>query len=193
MTTTIPRQVVNARRIAGVILVLSALGTVIMLVILTTRWVTQPPAVAGATGTPAVPASVPQPPAIQPPVSPQAALQQEVDGDHHHVEALVGYWVPQLSSKTVGLKADGIVYGYGEILDHFNWIKERYPHALLLRSDDYASFKRSGYWVTVMPVTYTSGAEANSWCDYEGIDPDNCFARLLLRTGGPDGATLPRK
>jgi hypothetical protein len=197
MTTTIPQQVVNARRIAGVILVLSALATVIMLVILAAWWSTQPPSVAGATGspsnTPTIAASVPAQPAIQPSVSPQVALEHEADGDRQQVEALVGSWVPQLSSKTVGLEADGITYGYSEILDHFNWLKARYPQALLLRSDGYASFEMSGYWIIVMPVTYTSGAEANSWCDYEGIDPDNCFAKLLRHTGEASGTTLFRQ
>lgn len=50
--TTIPRSVVNARRTAGVILVLSALGTIIVLVMLAARWSTPPPSVSGAMGTP---------------------------------------------------------------------------------------------------------------------------------------------
>jgi hypothetical protein len=49
--TTIPRSVVNARRTAGGILVLSALGTVIVLIMLAARWSTQPPFVSGAMGT----------------------------------------------------------------------------------------------------------------------------------------------
>jgi hypothetical protein len=50
--TTIPRSVVNARRTAGGILVLAALGTVIVLIMLAARWSTQPPSVSGAMGTP---------------------------------------------------------------------------------------------------------------------------------------------
>jgi len=50
--TTIPRSVVNARRAAGGILVLSALGTVIVLIMLAARWSTQPPSVSGTIGTP---------------------------------------------------------------------------------------------------------------------------------------------
>lgn len=195
--TTIPRSVVNARRTAGGILVLSALGTVIMLIILAAWWSTQPPSVAGAMGTPsntpAVSASVPQQPVLPQHVSPQVALQQEVDRDRQQVETLVDYWMPQLSSKNVGLKADGITYGYGEILDHFNRLKARYPQVLLLRSDDYASFKANGYWVAMMPLKYANGTEANSWCDAQNIDLDNCFAKLLRHTGGTQGATLSRK
>lgn len=50
MTTTIPRQVVNARRAAGAILLVATLGTVIMLVLLVASWSTRPPTVA-TTGT----------------------------------------------------------------------------------------------------------------------------------------------
>lgn len=197
MTTTIPRQVVNARRIAGVILVLSALGTVIMLVLLAAWWATQPSSVAGTTGTlsntPTITAPGPQQPVSQQPVSAEVALQQQVEGDRPQVEALVDSWVPQLSAKAVGLEADGIIYGYGEILDNFNSLKARYPQALLLRSDDYVNYELNGYWITVMPITYSSGVAANSWCDDQGIDPDNCYAKLLRLTGGPDGTTLLRK
>jgi hypothetical protein len=50
--TTIPRSVVNARRTAGGILALSALGTIIVLIMLAARWSTQPPPVSGAMGAP---------------------------------------------------------------------------------------------------------------------------------------------
>lgn len=192
MTTTIPRQITKARRIAGVLLVLSALGTVIVLVIVAAWWATQPPSVAGATGTPSNTPTTTVP-RTQQPVSAEVALQQQVERDRLQVEALVDSWVPQLSAKAVGLEADGIVYGYDDILHHFKSLRARYPQALLLRSDDYVNYRLKGYWVTVMPIKFTSGASANSWCDSEGIDPDNCYAKLLLHTGGPDGTTLPRK
>jgi hypothetical protein len=50
--TAIPRSVVNARRTAGGILVLAALGTVVVLVMLAARWSTQLLSVSGAMGTP---------------------------------------------------------------------------------------------------------------------------------------------
>lgn len=196
MTTTAPRQVVRGRRTAGVILVIATLGTVIMLVILFAQWWTQPPtvvAIGTQSTTPAVLASAPAQPSFAPPVSPDVALQQQADNDRQNVDALVGYWVPQLSSKTIGLTADGITYGYQEILDYFRSTQARYPQALLLRSDDYTSFKMSDYWVIVIPTPYSSGAEANSWCDTEDIDADNCFAKLLTHSGSYEGTTLLRK
>lgn len=202
MTTTVPQQVVSGRRTAGVILVIATLVTVIMLIILFSQWWTQPPTVvsAGASPTtPAVLASASAPPSFTPPpsftvpVSAAEALQQQADNDRQNVEALVGYWVPQLSSKTVGLAADGITYGDEDILDHFRSTQARYPQALLLRSDDYTSFKLNGYWVIVIPARYSSGADANSWCDTEGIDADNCFAKLLTHSGSYEGTTMSRK
>lgn len=197
MTATIPSQVVNARRAAGAILILSALTAVVMLAVLYSWWSTQPPSVAVTTGTqsnaPTVATPVPASPTIQQPVSAQVALQREVEADRRQVEALVGSWVPQLSSKTVGTRADDIIYGYDEIRSHFNGLKARYPQALLLLSGDYASFDKSDYWVVVIPTTYGDGTAANSWCDAEYIDRDNCFAKLLRHVGGSRGTTLLRR
>jgi hypothetical protein len=195
VTTAIPSQVVNARRAAGVILILSALTAAITVVALIAWWWTQPPSVAAMPGAtaPTITTPVSAPPTIQQPVSYQEALQRQVDADHQQVEALVGHWIPQLSSKTVGTRADGIVYSYAEILAHFNGLKARYPRALLLSSNDYTSFDLSNYWVVVIPITYDNGAAANSWCDTEGIDRDNCFAKLLRHAGGSQGTTLLRK
>ena len=192
MTTTVPRQVVSARRVAGAILIVAALGTVVMFVILFASLSTRPTTVVAArtTSNPALP---PTTPPIAPPVSPDVALQQQVDADRPQVETLVGEWVPQLSSKTVGLVADGIVYDHYEILTHFHSLQARYPQALLLRSDDFASFEMKGYWVVVVALPYPDGATANHWCDTENIDPDNCFAKQLMHTGGHAGTTLSRK
>lgn len=202
--TAIPPQIVTARRVAGGMLVLSALVTVV-LVIVWAWWSAQPRSVVTApvtgSGISAPPATAPAQPTAQPTaqltaqpaVSPDVALQQQVDADRPQVEALVGYWVPQLSSKTVGLEADGIVYDDRAILDHVDSLKARYPQALLLRSDDYTSYEKGGYWVVVMPVTYPDGAGANSWCDAQGIDPDQCYAKLLQHSGGAAGTTLHRK
>ena len=197
MTTAIPSHVVNARRTAGVILVLSAFTAVIIVVVLLSWWWTQPPSVAAITGiqsnVPTLATSVPAQPPIQQPASAQVVLQRQVNADRQQVEPLVGYWVPQLSSKTVGTRADGIIYGHDEILSHFNGLKARYPGALLLRSNDYTSFDKSDYWVVVIPAKYGDGTKANSWCDTEGIDRDDCFAKLLRRVGGSQGTTLLRK
>ena len=192
-----PERIISGRRTAGGILVLSALTTVIMLVILLARCSADPPpssrALVTPSPTPTTTASAPQQTARQQPLSAQAELQQEVAGDRPRVETLIGSWVPQLSSKFVGLKADGITYGHRDILDHFNRTKIRYPDVLILYSGDYTSYTAKNYWVVVRPIPYNSGSAANAWGDNQRIDPDNCFAKLLLHTGGPDGTTLSRK
>lgn len=108
------------------------------------------------------------------------------------VDNLVGYWVPQLSSKRIGLEADGIVYDHDAILASHSALKGRYPEALLLWSGDYATFKADDFYVTITPVPFEAGDDANAWCETEDIPPDDCFAKRIDHTGGPQGATLPR-
>ncbi|WP_328603206.1 hypothetical protein OG943_24290 [Amycolatopsis sp. NBC_00345] len=123
---------------------------------------------------------------------PEAVLRAQAAADYPQVEELAGQWVPQLSSKAVGTQDDGITYGNAAILAHYRQLKSRQPSALLLSSGSYSTFKNAGYWVIVLPQGYTSGPAANSWCDAAGIDANNCFAKLLSHTSGPQGATLNR-
>lgn len=124
---------------------------------------------------------------------PEAVLRAQAAADYPQVEALTGQWVPQLSSKAVGTQDNGITYDNAAILAHYRQLKIQQPTALLLSSGDYSTFKNAGYWVIVVPVGYSSGPAANSWCDAAGIDADNCFAKLLSHTAGPQGATLNRR
>ncbi|MFF1608256.1 hypothetical protein ACFVYA_10790 [Amycolatopsis sp. NPDC058278] len=123
---------------------------------------------------------------------PGIALQQQAESDAAGVEALAGQWVPQLSSKAVGTRDNGTVYDNASILDHYRTLKSSYSSVLLLRSDSFSTFKRRGFWVVVMPEPASTGQAANSWCDTHGIDANNCFAKLLSHTAGPEGATLNR-
>lgn len=132
-------------------------------------------------------------PIITGPDAAQKALAQQVESDRSAVGRLVGYWVPQLSSKRLGLVHEGITYGYLEIWQDFVEIKTRYPEALLLWSGDFATFKFDNFWITVMPMTYTTGESANSWCDSAGIPAEDCYAKKLDLTGGYEGATMHRR
>ena len=125
-------------------------------------------------------------------VDPHTMLDQEVADDRATVESLDGSWVPQLSAKKPGLHANGMTYDYASIWQDFQEIKSRYPDAVLLWSGDYASFKSADFWITVEPDPSTAGADANAWCDAQGIGPDDCFAKLVSHSHGPSGATLPR-
>ena len=54
------------------------------------------------------------------------------------------------------------------------------------------TFRYSGYYVTMIPRTFSTAAGANAWCDSEGFATGNCFAKRLSHTDGPDGNTVER-
>jgi hypothetical protein len=139
----------------------------------------------------------PTTPSPQPvPADPATALDElnlQVEADRADAEALVDRWVPQLSAKRPGLVANGVTYDHDEILADFRATQTRYPDALLLYSGEYSSFKNGDFWITVMPLPHADGPAANSWCDGQGIGPDDCYAKMISHTVGYDAATLLRK
>jgi serine/threonine-protein kinase len=124
--------------------------------------------------------------------SAQAALQQQVSADSSSVEQLVGSWVPELSAKKVGLVVNGVTFDYQAILADYQQQAAAHPGALLLRSDDYTNFKLSGFWITVAPQSFNNPADANSWCDSQNIDANDCFAERIMHTGNYQGNTVYR-
>lgn len=119
-------------------------------------------------------------------------LTRQISLDRPQVQSdLAETWVPQLSSKRVGLVANGISYGYTEILnDH---VALRSTHgARLVWSGDWSTFGRGDFYVTVAPVSFSTPAEANAWCDRQAIDSTNCFAKRLSTTAGTVGSTVSR-
>jgi serine/threonine-protein kinase len=100
-------------------------------------------------------------------------------------------WVPQLSSKMLGTVDNGVSYNYERILQDFLQLKNRYPGAnlQLLRSGDWSTFEKSGYWVTIAGVTYPTSGGALEWCREEGLDSHNCFAKLISTTHSADHST----
>lgn len=139
------------------------------------------------------PGSIPVPmSSTSAPVSPFEALQQQALDDAATVEGLVGYWVPQVSSKKLGPTTDGTSFGYPEILTDFQFWKATFRDAVLLRSDDFSSFNSAGYWVTMIPAPFSTAQEANGWCDERGTPADDCFAKRLSHTEAPAGNTVHR-
>ncbi|MCA1704377.1 MAG: zinc ribbon domain-containing protein [Actinobacteria bacterium] len=100
-------------------------------------------------------------------------------------------WVPQLSSKQWGLVVDGMTYRYTDILNDHLRLRSAYD-ARLVWSSDWSSFGKDNFYVTVAPVPFTTPAAANAWCDTQGIDPENCFAKRLSAVAGPEGSTVSR-
>jgi hypothetical protein len=121
-----------------------------------------------------------------------ATLQGLVEADRPTVEGVVGSWVPQLSAKHEGTKADGITYDDASILSHYSSLAARYPSAAVLWSGDWPVFNGSDYWVVVYPQSFSTAAAANAWCDAQGFPADDCLAKKLSHSGGPAGTTVPR-
>lgn len=123
----------------------------------------------------------------------QADLQNQATSDQPKVETLDGSWVAELSAKTPGMVVNGTTYDYEMIWQDYQQQVAAHPGALLLNSSDYSTFALGGYWVTVMSQQFASGADANAWCANQGIDANDCFAKLISHTAGPQGSTVPRQ
>ena len=121
-----------------------------------------------------------------------ASLQAQVDADRSRVDALEGTWVPQLSAKHEGTVADGISYDDDAIWSHFTSLAARYPSTALLYSGDWSVFKGSDFWVVIHPQAFSTADGANAWCSAQGLPADDCFAKQLSHSAGPDGTTKPR-
>lgn len=165
----------------------------------TTSLAVSPSTVATATTVAPTPTAAPAPAA--PDADQQARLQimSIVEQDRPQVDALLDQWVPQLSSKAVGLDVpDDTVGAYTApmiLSDHLAY-KDRYApqgiSVLLLHSDDY-NFKLPGYWVTVAAVTFPTADAANAWCDAQNIKDTDCFAKELSHTIGWQGSMKSRE
>ncbi|RTL70678.1 MAG: zinc ribbon domain-containing protein [Pseudonocardiaceae bacterium] len=123
---------------------------------------------------------------------PAAALQRQITADRATAEGLVGRWVPQIGSKTPGLVVNGRTFDEASILADFTVSRSRFPQAILLRSDDYTSFRRGGFFVTLVGLPFATAQEANAWCDQQNLLRDDCFAKRLSHTEGPEGNSLAR-
>jgi hypothetical protein len=106
---------------------------------------------------------------------------------------LENWWVPQISSKRVGLFADGITYNNVDILRDHLTLRQRYLGVRLIWSGNWTSFSGSNWWITVIGQPVSTAILANQWCDDQRIDADNCFAKMISSIYGPDGTTVLRK
>jgi serine/threonine-protein kinase len=122
----------------------------------------------------------------------EADVRGQVAHDHAVAEGLVGSWVPQLSSKSVGLVVHGVTYGYPEIMADFRRLQASYPDVVMVDSGDYNNFSRKDFFVTLKAETFGSADQANAWCDQQGFAPEDCHAGRLTHTGGPAGNSKPR-
>lgn len=124
------------------------------------------------------------------PDDPKKALKQLADSDGQTAKSeLNGKWVPQLSSKRVGLEAEGKTWDEESILEEFEGLREEFPRVKLIWSGDFSSFKEDNFWVTVVGIGYDDPEDALSWCSSHGLGPDSCYAKQLNTSGGHEGTT----
>lgn len=119
-------------------------------------------------------------------------LDQKVEEDKVVVDQnLIGKWVPQIASKKVGMEADGKVWDADAIYEEHQELANEYgtSQVLLLKSEDYASYRQPGYYVTVIDSSYDNPDDALQWCTFHSLDADHCYAKQINTTGGPDGTT----
>lgn len=124
------------------------------------------------------------------------ALRAQADADKPFILSdLAERWVPQVSSKYPGLTAvdvDGVTMVHWtaqEILNQHLRLRMKYPEVRLLWSDEWSSFDIRGWWVTVAGLAFSGSDAANAWCDSNGIPVNECFAKLVSNTRGPEGTT----
>jgi hypothetical protein len=101
---------------------------------------------------------------------------------------LVDHWVPQLSSKYFGLRAEGRRWTYQAILAEHLDLRLRYPNVRLLYSSDW-NFQVPDVWVTMTGVTYPHWPDVLSFCLGEGRVYGDCSAKFLRRGGPWEGTT----
>ncbi|HEX2298901.1 MAG TPA: hypothetical protein VHH34_10355, partial [Pseudonocardiaceae bacterium] len=119
-------------------------------------------------------------------------LTQQISLDRPQVQReLAEQWVPQLSSKQLGLVVDGMTYHYTDILNDHLGLRSAY-NARLVWSGDWSSFGKDDFYVTVASVPFSTPEAANAWCDGQGIDPENCFAKRLSAVSPPQGTMVSR-
>ena len=121
------------------------------------------------------------------------SLRWQADHDKSSVKGVSGKWVPQLSSKKSGMVADGITWDNRATLQEFLELRQKYPSAKLLYSEDWPVFDAGGqYWVTIAGTPYSTAAEANAWCEAQGFDAEHCFAKYIDTKGPSEGTTVNR-
>lgn len=166
-----------------------------VVVVLVRGWLPVPSPVAGTAlaGDPTVgPTSGLPPTGLLPPQPPEQLLAQQVAQDAPAVTGILDQWVPQVSSKRVGLVVGPTTYGFAEILADHRTLRARFPGAVLLRSEDFTSYQLPGFFVTVVAQPFPTPEAANAWCDQFGLGPDDCLAKRVSRTADPASSTRTR-
>jgi serine/threonine protein kinase len=102
---------------------------------------------------------------------------------------LANRWIPQISSKRVGLVAKGITWDNRAILDEHLRLRNIYPDVRLLWSGDWSTFDGRNFWVTVVGLWSNNPDDVLGWCIRQGFDRENCIAKIVSTTHPIAGST----
>ncbi|GAB3563690.1 flagellar basal body-associated FliL family protein [Spelaeicoccus albus] len=124
------------------------------------------------------------------PKSASAKLRKVVKDDRATAKSeLNNKWVPQVGSKRTGMKVGDTTWTNKKIWRSFEKTKDKYPDALLLRSEDWKSFRLSNFWVTVINKPYDNPDDALDWCRSHHLDGEHCYAKRISNSHGPDSSS----
>ena len=78
------------------------------------------------------------------------AIQWQVKHDYPIVkERLLHQWTPQVSSKQVGLKADGLIWNNRSILAEYLRTRQANPNAVIIDTSQWPVYDDKDWWVTL--------------------------------------------
>mgnify|MGYP001023062578 FL=1 len=121
------------------------------------------------------------------------AIQWQIKHDYPIVmNSLRGKWTPQLSSKQVGLVADGQTWTKRAILAEYLRTQQANPKAVIIDTSQWPVYDVGGWWVTLSGELYDDADQANAWCDAQGYDSDHCLAKRIESNGTSQGTTKLR-
>ena len=121
------------------------------------------------------------------------AIQWQIKHDYPIVmNSLRGKWTPQLSSKQVGLVAEGQTWTNRSILAEFLKTRQANPKAVIIDTSQWPVYDVGGWWVTLSGELYDDADQANAWCDAQGYDSDHCLAKRIESNGTSQGTTKTR-
>jgi hypothetical protein len=124
----------------------------------------------------------------------EAVLKELRDSDYLSVRnTMSNRWVPQVSSKRVGLVVEGKTLTSADILRNHLALRQRFSGARLVWSGQWTTFSGPDFWVTVVGPPLPTADDANRWCDSNGFGVDDCFAKFLSTLFGVEGTTVYRK
>ncbi len=111
-----------------------------------------------------------------------SAADDQVAADWLTAEVMAGSWIPQLSSNPDSATA----------MAKYRALSAAYDGVFMVASSDFTSFRNPGYYVTMIAVPFGTPEQANGWCDAQGFPAEDCLAKKLSHTDGPDGSTVER-